>query len=66
MLIEHGADIHIQEGVPSKALQLAARYTHLDMVKLLLYVIIFFIVTNFRYRYCLERCLGLRPCIYYR
>jgi ankyrin repeat protein len=36
MLIEHGADIHIQEGVPGKALHLAARYTHLDMVKLLL------------------------------
>jgi ankyrin repeat protein len=36
MLIEHGANIHVQDGVPGKALHEAARNTHIDMVKLLL------------------------------
>jgi len=36
MLISHGANIHIQEGVPGKALHRAAWSTHTDMVKLLL------------------------------
>jgi len=36
LLIEHGANIHAQEGVPGKALHLAAEYTHIDMIKLLL------------------------------
>jgi ankyrin repeat protein len=35
-LIEHGADIHIQEGVPGKALHYAAQCMELDMVKFLL------------------------------
>jgi ankyrin repeat protein len=35
-LIEHGADIHVQEGIPGKALYHAAQYMQLDMVKLLL------------------------------
>ena len=35
-LIEHGADIHVQEGAPGKALHDAAQYMQLDMVKLLL------------------------------
>lgn len=36
MLIEHGADSHVQEGVPGKALYEAASRAHIDTVELLL------------------------------
>jgi ankyrin repeat protein len=36
MLIKHGVNIHVQEGVPGKALHTAARHMKLDMVKFLL------------------------------
>jgi ankyrin repeat protein len=35
-LIEHGANIHVQEGVPGKALHMAALSMDIDMIKLLL------------------------------
>jgi len=36
LLLEPGANIYAQEGVPGKALHLAAEYTHIAMIKLLL------------------------------
>ena len=36
ILLEHGANIHSQQGVPGKALHGAARYGHISTVKLLL------------------------------
>ncbi len=36
LLIEKGANIHVQDGVPGKALHLAARSLHIDVVTLLL------------------------------
>lgn len=36
LLIEHGADIHVQQGVPGNALHIAARNCNINMVELLL------------------------------